>query len=105
MRLAPLIAALGAISILALPAASAERGTATNFSVNALQARGVSVTIQFIAAFNGRRSGDALNLLTPRISVSDCDYKNVRAVISTASTMASAAVRRPRSAHADQDLQ
>lgn len=81
MRLAPLIAALGAISILALPAASAERGTATTFSVSALQAREVSVTIQFIAAFNGRRLGDALNLLTPRISVSDCDYKNVRAVM------------------------
>jgi hypothetical protein len=80
MRFAPVIAALGATSILALPAASAERGTATTFSVNAPQARDVSVTIQFIAAFNGRRLRPALDLLTPRVSVSDCDYKHVRAV-------------------------
>jgi hypothetical protein len=38
------------------------------------------VTVQFIAAFNGRRLGPALDLLSPRVSVSDCDYKDVRAV-------------------------
>jgi hypothetical protein len=80
MRLAPVIAALGATSILALPAASAERGTPATFSLGARQAREVSVTVQFIAAFNGRRLGQALDLLTPGINVSDCDYKNVRAV-------------------------
>jgi hypothetical protein len=80
MRFAPVIATLGATSILALPAASAERGTPTTFSLNALQAREASVTVQFISAFNGRRLGPALDLLTPRVSVSDCDYKHVRAV-------------------------
>jgi hypothetical protein len=80
MRFAPLIAALGATSILALPAASAERGTPATFSLSALQAHEVSATVQFIAAFNGRRLGPALDLLTPRVSFSDCDYKNVRAV-------------------------
>lgn len=80
MRFAPVIAALAATSILALPAASADRGTPTTFSLSALQAEEVSVTVRFIAAFNGRRLGRALDLLTPRVSVSDCDYKNVRAV-------------------------
>jgi hypothetical protein len=80
MRFAPVIAALGVISILALPAASAERGTATTFSLNAMQAREASVNVQFISAFNGRRLGSALDLLSPRVIVSDCDNKNVRAV-------------------------
>jgi hypothetical protein len=80
MRLVPVIAALGATSILALPAASAERGTPSTFSVSARQAREVTVTVQFIAAFNGRRLGPALALLAPSVNVSDCDYKNERAV-------------------------
>jgi hypothetical protein len=80
MRFAPLVAALGATSILALPSASAERGPPVTFSLSALQAQEASVTVQFIAAFNGRQLGRALDLLTPRASVSDCDYKNVRAV-------------------------
>ena len=80
MRLAPLIAALGATSILALPAASAERRTPTTFSLSARQARETSVTVAFIAAFNARRLGPALDLLSPHVSVTDCDYRNVQAV-------------------------
>jgi hypothetical protein len=80
MRFAPLIAALGATSILALPAASAQRETPARFSLSVLQAHEVGVTVQFIAAFNGRRLERALDLLTPRVSVSDCDYRDVRAV-------------------------
>ena len=80
MPFAPLVATLGATSLLALPAASAEKGAQTTFSLSAAQAREVSLTVQFITAFNGRRFHQTLALLTQRVSVSDCDYKNVRVV-------------------------
>jgi hypothetical protein len=80
MRLAPLIVVMGATSILLLPASSAERDAARTFSLSGRQAQETSLTVQFIAAFNGRQLGRALDLLTPSVMVSDCDYKSVRAV-------------------------
>ena len=80
MRSAPLVPALCATLALGLPAASADRRTPTTFSLSPLQAQEVSVTVRFIAAFNGRQLHPALALLTPGVSVSDCDYKKVQVV-------------------------
>src|SRR6266487_1877418 len=74
------------LTLLLLPAGSLS-GTAgrplrkldppTTFTLSARQASEVSVVVRFISAFNGRHLRAALDLVTPSVDVSDCDYRRV----------------------------
>lgn len=54
--------------------------TATTFRISASQARMVATVIAFIDAYNTARVDAALALLTPDVTVSDCDYRSASTV-------------------------
>lgn len=72
----------------ASPSATPRRNEATpsgtapplTFSVDGVQARYVATVVAFVDAFNRGDSAEAVSLFGEHSGVSDCDYRNVKAV-------------------------
>jgi hypothetical protein len=74
-------AAAGVALVLALGASGSTRRSSAVFAVDARQAGEVTTVVSFLRAYNARKLGAALALVTSDVVGSDCDYRHRKTIL------------------------